>query len=574
MPGRPAVQRHLDPADNAAAGVLRGPRHRHRRSLRDRRLRGRRGDHRRRCRAIGRRGGRDHSRSGQVRGRGAHVGEQIDRGLLHRHADRFDRAVVAGVQTPGPLNGAGAEDQRAAAGPVHRQVVRGRPGGDLRAEVLQVLRRRTGGGRQPDQAGRPVPVVQIFVRFVADGVRGQFGARPVRLVGQRRVAPQPEPALLGRHGDRQVGEVRLVGRAGEGVLGNGRLEPGISPRPGRALGIQHGAGEGVLVGHHRPVGCVAAVLARLPADLPIDLVAREERQIDPGVPRGLDVRPLTGRPVLVMAHGQEGLLGEDLLPADIGVQTGDVGHVVPVGFQEPDHRVLVGEQEIALLDATPGGERPVVAQLVGATVDQAPIQAGSAVRVVRLPGRVGGLEHDLAGGGVVAHDKRDVAGPVGVGADQPGDVDAGHGGRRHRPGGRHTPGSAVVDLGGRVGRAGRLTLRQGGRRGHIGDLPGAVALVVAEPVDLDAVSGRVGLDLEVDGLPSGDAHLGGETLDRLVTGAVDVPDRFRRTRQLVLAGDLIFCAVGRGRGSRQRDRHAQHHHQAHPRRGGPGVPSP
>ena len=51
----------------------------------------------------------------------------------------------------------------------------------------------------------------------------------------------------------------------------------------------------LLVGHQRPVGRVRSVDARLPSGLPEDLVAAEEREIDPGGQGGLDVRPLPAR---------------------------------------------------------------------------------------------------------------------------------------------------------------------------------------------------------------------------------------------------------------------------------------
>ena len=58
-------------------------------------------------------------------------------------------------------------------------------------------------------------------------------------------------------------------------------------------------------------------------------------------------------------------------------------------------------------------------------------------------------------------------------------------------------------------------------------LAGAVAAVVAEPVDVDAVVGRIGRDLEVDRLADIAADLGREALDVDVAVAVDAPFAYR-----------------------------------------------
>ena len=60
------------------------------------------------------------------------------------------------------------------------------------------------------------------------------------------------------------------------------------------------------------------------------------------------------------------------------------------------------------------------------------------------------------------------------------------------------------------------------RRRDRGDLAGAVAAVVAGPVDIDGVGRSRRSDLEVDRLAHVHADVGGEALDR-VPAAVDVP---------------------------------------------------
>ena len=85
-----------------------------------------------------------------------------------------------------------------------RQVVGGGARHDGVAEVGEVLRRRPGGRRQADQAGRPEAVVDVLVGLVADGVwlpAWRCYRWPVD--GQAGVPPQPELAFVGAHRDRR-----------------------------------------------------------------------------------------------------------------------------------------------------------------------------------------------------------------------------------------------------------------------------------------------------------------------------------------------------------------------------------
>ena len=54
------------------------------------------------------------------------------------------------------------------------------------------------------------------------------------------------------------------------------------------------------------------------------------------------------------------------------------------------------------------------------------------------------------------------------------------------------------------------------------DLARAVAAIVAEPIDIDPVVGRIGCDLEVDRLADIGADLGGKTLDVVYVAAVTI----------------------------------------------------
>src|SRR5262249_36092057 len=156
------------------------------------------------------------------------------------------------------------------------------------------------------------------------------------------------------------------------------------------------------------------------------------------------------------------------------------------------------------------------ADLVGAAVGQAgaDLQAVAAPGVVGLPGGVRRLEQQVGGALVGADDEVGGAGSAGVVARQPGEVQAAGGGRRDGPGGGHGPVAGVDQPGGGVGQGVGLVLLEdlGGRDG--GDQAGAVALVVAQPVDVDVVGGqRRVVDLERDGLAVVDADVGGEALD-------------------------------------------------------------
>ncbi len=134
-----------------------------------------------------------------------------------------------------------------------------------------------------------------------------------------------------------------------------------------------------------------------------------------------------------MPGGDEDLVVLEQGAPPVGVEAADVAHVVAVALQELQHRKLVAEQEVSAFAVAAGRERPVVAELVGPAGRLSGVEVRSAVLVVRLPRAVGGLEHDLRGAGVVAHDERDVALVLVGRVDQVGDVDAADGVAGNRP---------------------------------------------------------------------------------------------------------------------------------------------
>ena len=251
-------------------------------------------------------------------GLGAHVGQQVDLRLLHPRIRRRAVAVVLLVQAPGPLDRACREDQRAAGCPVQGHVVGGGSRRDGVAEVLQVLRGGSRGGGQPDQPRGPEPVVQVFIGFVADGVRRQCGGAYRRQATPAEVLRQSRDfAFGGADGDGQVRVVGHVDGTGQRVLGQPSAvglggEPRVAPRAGPLrAGVDLAVGPGFLVGGDGAVGRTVH-RGRLKPGAPVHFVAGEELQVHAGVPGGLDVGPLRAGPVFVVAHGQEDLVVQQL----------------------------------------------------------------------------------------------------------------------------------------------------------------------------------------------------------------------------------------------------------------------
>src|SRR5262249_9766809 len=146
------------------------------------------------------------------------------------------------------------------------------------------------------------------------------------------------------------------------------------------------------------------------------------------------------------------------------------------------------------------GERPVVADLVGAAGDDRAVvggggggggrvlvQAVAAPGVVRLPGAVGCLKQQ---GGVALRGRRDEwgdGGPPRVVARRPSEVDARDDARGDRPRGGNRPVAGIDESDGRVGEGRRLDLLEDLRGGNGRHQASAVALVVAHAVDVDVV---------------------------------------------------------------------------------------
>ena len=126
----------------------------------------------------------------------AHVGEQVDHRLLHARIGRRRLVVVIVAQTPGPVDRAGAEDQRTARRAIKRQVV-GRDAVAGRVAVVEQIRadrkRRRG---ELDQAGGIEAVVGRFVPLIAEIVLGQRRRLAGLKIGDAGVAPEAQVGVV------------------------------------------------------------------------------------------------------------------------------------------------------------------------------------------------------------------------------------------------------------------------------------------------------------------------------------------------------------------------------------------
>ena len=187
-------------------------------------------------------------------------------------------------------------------------------------------------------------------------------------------------------------------------------------------------------------------------------------------------------------------------------------------------------------------------RVAGRAVDRARVEAVAAVGVVGLPGLVGGLEQDVGVARVVAHDEHDVAAAAGVVADQVRDVHA-------RDTASSAPSTTPTRPSCRSRSARSAASRSGTRAGSAAasltacspadHLPGTVALVVAQPQDVDVVVVAGVLILNCTVSP-------GFTLIDVAKpwivgrpGAGDLPVAGRSPRQGVLAGDHAHAPAAR-----------------------------
>ena len=485
----------------------------------------------------------------------AHVRQMVDGSLLHAYIRRrpcIVLRVVRAIETPGPLHGARAKHQRMAGGAVHRQVMRRLPGAVDSPIVKQQVRRHTIRRRgKTKEPGRAEAVVRVNIPFEPEGARGKGSGLAGCLCRYGRIAPEAHLAVGG--GD-QNGEVVVIspkpvdreGGPGERVFGAASVgrwaEAGIAPssRPRCGIGgVGFHAGQRFLVAHQRAIGHIRTIDAVFPTRLPEKLVAAEERHIHSRVARGFHVGAARPRRIFVMPRRDVGLVIGDQAAAARRVHPGEIRHVVAVGFQPPDHRILSVKYPRGGFKG-PRVEGPVVADLeraraqieyVGGTVE-----IGAAKIVICLPGFVRSLVQHVGMARVITHDEGYVAVALRVGSNQMRKIDSGDRARWNGPRRRNRPVAAVHQFSGSIAEARRLRLRQRCRRRDAGHFARAHPAVVTHAVNVDRIRRRGGFDLEKNGLAGVDADIRGEALNAGVAGAVagDVPFARIVARQAVL----------------------------------------
>ncbi len=226
-----------------------------------------------------------------------------------------------------------------------------------------------------------------------------------------------------------------------------------------------------------------------------------------------------------MTDRQKRLVVGQQAAVPIGVDTAGVGDVIAVALKKANHRILVGEDEVASLrHVATGRERTVVADLVCAS-DRPRVETRSTEGVVRLPGGVRRLVQHVRVARVISYDENDVIVRVSVGTGQLGHVNTGNRAAGHRPGCRLRPVAAVGEVGGGVEEAGGLALYAAVVDG--GHLPGSVTPVPTKAIDVDPVGTGTRFDLEMHRAAGVHADVGAEALNGVVTGAGGVPLRLR-----------------------------------------------
>ena len=176
-----------------------------------------------------------------------------------------------------------------------------------------------------------------------------------------------------------------------------------------------------------------------------------------------------------------------------------------------DEGAIVADRVGAVLGITAGPRNrvPVDAAVRVAVEIGADYAVVAAPGIVGLPRRVGGLQDDVVGLAIVAHDEGDLVDgavdrvAVGIEALQSGKVDAGDGVSRHVPAVRHRPVAGIDRAAARRRRArlaGPWRWCSSTRRPR-----GPRSAVIAETEDLDlvvAARAAVDVDLEVDRAPA------------------------------------------------------------------------
>ena len=237
------------------------------------------------------------------------------------------------------------------------------------------------------------------------------------------------------------------------------------------------------------------------------------------------------------------------IDVSVRIHTSDIGHVVALRF-EPVYKPIFIKEVMTCAVAIARVERTIKRNLDGMPTGKHRfvgiiiIEAGAAIGVVCLVSCDAGLEDDVLGASIVAHDKKDEAGVAVVGG-QFGQVDAGNPAGGDLQGGGLGPVGAGNHAGHWVGLRNRLV--DAGETAQRGDQAGANALVIASAEDIDGEAGSGGGYVEVDGIAMVDADLGAEAGDEifLKRRAKIIPARGAR----IVVLDLNGIETGRCSGS-------------------------
>src|SRR5262245_9851000 len=99
---------------------------------------------------------------------------------------------------------------------------------------------------------------------------------------------------------------------------------------------------------------------------------------------------------------------QKLSATPVCIYSGGIAYVITIRLEPTDHRILAVEEPIMRGFSCARVERAVIADFVSPAGGRSRVKAVPAVAVVRLPGRIGGLEKEVRVATVVAHNKHDV----------------------------------------------------------------------------------------------------------------------------------------------------------------------
>ena len=202
--------------------------------------------------------------------------------------------------------------------------------------------------RQIDQPGWPEAVVEIAVPLVTE----QTGQRATIAAGNAGVCPEAELRHAGGDGDvvERADIVHREDRSGERIFRSSgsvdRVAKQTRSAVARPVRIELRPAPNVLVLDDRAVGRCAGVETRCKLDVPVDLIAAQEGEIDTRIGCSLYIGKLRLRPIFVVADINVSIGIEQQRGIGCGIDARDVADIVAVLLQPIDRGVFLAEQEI------------------------------------------------------------------------------------------------------------------------------------------------------------------------------------------------------------------------------------